>query len=259
MSAHPDAVLTERLAAECYGSADAHRGDGDALLPIGHRTEGRGTTAIRDRGVTTAPMGIAQKPELYELLADHEAGRLPLAEVRLGELPANATADMRRVADDMRTLMGLRLAAGEDRPLPYATTWAAERLGWGSNHRRASRAIHGLCDAGVVCFAGSLPGRGKRGTKTYAPPLAVTAAGVDAVEGEAVGVEPVSAFEPVHEVGEQGGVKRAALGERLDGLVASRDGASGRHDTDDNADGGVHDAVVRRAERIAARHGGAGS
>src|SRR5258708_11540350 len=102
---------------------------------------------------------------MHELLADHEAGRLTPAEVRLGEMPANATDDMRRVADDMRTLMGVRLAAGDDRPLPYATTWAAKRLGWGSNHRRANRAIHRLCDAGVVCFAGSLPGRGTHGAK----------------------------------------------------------------------------------------------
>jgi hypothetical protein len=94
--------------------------------------------------------GEGRKAELYWLLAEYEAGRLDPVEIELGELPADATPDMRRVAEDMGLLMGLRLAVYDDRPLPYATMFAAERLGWGTNCGRASRAIRRLCDAGVI-------------------------------------------------------------------------------------------------------------
>jgi 5S rRNA maturation endonuclease (ribonuclease M5) len=200
------------------------------------------------------------RPEIYELLEEYEAGELTPAPLSLPveRLPARAKA-ARRVAADIELQMGLRLKVDEDRPLPYGTQWCAERCGL-RDKRHASRVLLQLERAGVIRNVGSMPPRGlPDGTKMYLPGLAVAPAGVDAVEGEAVGVEPVSPFEPRHEVDKQGAVKRAALGQRLDGLAASGHAASrALHDPDDMADGGEHDAV-RRAEGIAARHGGSGA
>jgi putative DNA primase/helicase len=130
------------------------------------------------------------KAKIQSLLAEYEAGRLTPANVPLGELPIDVTDDARLVAEHMQLLIGLRAAVCEDRPLPYSARWAAKRLGWGTNHRRASRAIRSLCVAGVIDDAEPMPARGKpNGTKTYAPPLAVASANVDAIEHEAVAVE----------------------------------------------------------------------
>jgi hypothetical protein len=150
--------------------------------------------------------------------------------VELGRLPERTSPDMRRLADDMVLLMGLRLAAGEDRPLPYSTRFAAERMGWRSNHRRANRAILRLCEAGVIFCTGSLPPRGQPyGTKTYAPPLGV---GASVVEGEAVVIEASASAtrpsEPEPEVGDQSGVERAVLAARLDDGLTTWDGAEGK-------------------------------
>lgn len=64
-------------------------------------------------------------PELHGLIRDHDAGRLEPVDVRLGELPANASPAMRRVAEDIALLIGLRLAVDEPRPLPYSTRFCA--------------------------------------------------------------------------------------------------------------------------------------
>jgi hypothetical protein len=167
-------------------------------------------------------------------LTDYEAGRLRPVPVRLGEFPAGD--DDRRVADDMRLLMGLRLAVGEDRPLPYSARFAAWRMGWilsdgQPNAMRASRAIRRLCGAGVIFCTGTLSAHGRPyGTKTYAPPLGV---GASVVEGEAVtieaGVSVPRAEQPETEVREQGGVKGAVVAERLDGGHASGNGAGRVH------------------------------
>jgi hypothetical protein len=77
---------------------------------------------------------------------------------------------MRRVARDIRLLLGLRLAVDEDRPLPYATRFCAERCGL-RHHTQASRVLRQLVEAGVVVSAGALPARGKGdGTKLYRAP-----------------------------------------------------------------------------------------
>jgi len=184
------------------------------------------------------PCGMeAQEPELYGLISDHAAGRLKPIEARLGELPARATGDMRRVAKDMHTLMSLRLAVGEDRALPYASRFAAARQGW-KDHRRAARALRQLCAAGVVAYAGSLPPRGQPyGTRTYGSPVLAVDGAVGRETGE-IRVEPVTPFEPDLEVHEHRGVARAPRRERLALGVASGD----------RAGHGVVHAVDRSAE-----------
>jgi hypothetical protein len=77
---------------------------------------------------------------------------------------------MRAVADDIRLLIGLRLAVDEYRPLPYSTRFCAERCGL-LHHTQASRVLRQLVDAGVIESAGALPARGKGdGTKLYQVP-----------------------------------------------------------------------------------------
>jgi hypothetical protein len=93
-------------------------------------------------------------------------------EVRLGELPEDATDDMRAVAADFAARLAEHRAT-DDRPLPYATGYCAERCGF-DNKMRASRDIHALVRAGVIECVGQLEPRGKRyGTKLYAEPAAV--------------------------------------------------------------------------------------
>lgn len=218
-----------------------------------NRNREQGTAALRERGAAGTPVVRDTRPELLRLLEKHEAGRLDPAEVRLGKMPADATLDMRMVAEDMRLLMGLRLAVGQPEPLPYATPFACERLGW-DDPVRASRALRRLCDAGVIHFAGSLPRRGKRdGTKTYEPPLL----GASSVEGDSVAVEPVGAFEPELEVADDGLVGDAVpTVERGESLIAVANGADRAivHATDGSGETGGSDPDVERAERIRARH-----
>jgi len=224
--------------------------------PEDNRNRKRNRPALRERGPIRAPVVTAEGPELFLLLDDYEAGRLAPAQVALGAMPADATSDMRRVAEDVRLLMGLCLAVGEDRPLPYATTFAAERMGWGANCGRAGRAIRRLCDAGVIRYVESLPARGKRdGTKTYAPPLAVSAG---AFEGEPVAVKGLDgvAVEPAREVEDQAAVGDAEPGPGVHRTAAPGDRADGRidHEIDATDATGGSDPDVERAERIAARH-----
>jgi hypothetical protein len=88
-------------------------------------------------------------------------------------MPPNPTPGMVRVAADIALLMGLRLVVGDDSPLPYATGFAAERMGW-QHKAQASREIHRLVDAGVIDCLGELKPLGKgNGTKTYAPPASM--------------------------------------------------------------------------------------
>lgn len=232
------------------------------LSPQGTRNKGRGTketAAPRGSRSTSAPCGTDQ-PEIYLLLEEWKAGRLDPVAVRLGELPADATEDMRRVAEHLRLLLGLRLAAGEPRPLPYAVRWAAEQLGWGRNYRRASRALLRLQEAGVIVYADSMPARGAqyRGTKLYAAPV-LPAAATGPIEAAAIEVEPdlqpsvVLPDEPM-----MAGAEPVPAGDR-DGLAATGDAAveaGFSHDSDRNATIGCPvDRDVEEAERLARRHG----
>jgi len=91
-------------------------------------------------------------------------------DVALGELPTGASVAMRRVADDIRLLLGLRLAVDEDRPLPYSTRFCAERCGL-HDQAHASRVLRQLEQAGVIERGGTLTPRGKPdGTKLYRAP-----------------------------------------------------------------------------------------
>lgn len=124
--------------------------------------------------VLLTPPGVQPSPEaaeLYELIELYERGKLVPAEVTLGPLPGAAGEAMRKAAADIELLIGLRLAVDDDRPLPYATSFARDRLGL-CNKSHASRVLRSLVEAGVIVDAGELPKRGKgNGTKTYAPPV----------------------------------------------------------------------------------------
>jgi len=187
-------------------------------------TEGWSTNSAGSAPWYTAPR---REPELYLLLADYREGRLDPAEVRLGDLPEDATDDMRKVAGCVNLLIGLRRSAGEDRPLPFSERFAAAQLGWGENRLRARRAIKALCDAGVIRCDEPLPRRGQPyGTKTYAEPLLASAG---AVERESVEVEPVVPFEPEHELTDDGVVGGAVFAERRHPSFASGDGTDISH------------------------------
>jgi hypothetical protein len=168
-------------------------------------------------GVTESPSHTAPRAELYELLSEYEEGTLAPEQLELGPMPANATPDMKLVAQHMRLLMGLRLAVGDARPLPYSARFAAARFGW-RHPERASRAIRQLCASGIIRYAGSLEPKGKpNGTRTYEPPLPLAAS---TIENESVRVEGLDAptVQPAGEVEDQtavgdaepGGVFRAA-------------------------------------------------
>jgi hypothetical protein len=64
-----------------------------------------------------------------ELLAQVERGDLVPWQVTLPPLPAKAGCNVRAVADDLAHLFGVQAAAGDDRPLLYASRWASARLG----------------------------------------------------------------------------------------------------------------------------------
>jgi hypothetical protein len=123
-------------------------------------------------GVTSAD----EQAELYRLLEDHAAGRLEPVPVALGKLPPNATPVQVRVAADVALCMGLRLAVDDDRPLPYATSFCADRNGL-RDKWHAWRVLGQLVEAAVVRCVGAMPPRpgGPRdGTKLYAPPWDLT-------------------------------------------------------------------------------------
>jgi hypothetical protein len=110
------------------------------------------------------------EPELTGLIRDYDRGKLQPAAVALGELPANASRAMRDVADDIRLLLGLRLAVDEPRPLPYSTRFCAGRCGL-YDQAHASRVLRQLERAGVIVSAEALAPRGQPyGTKTYRAP-----------------------------------------------------------------------------------------
>jgi hypothetical protein len=77
---------------------------------------------------------------------------------------------MRAIAAHMRLLMGLWLAMGDERPLPYATSVPVE-AGIAPDKGTASKAIRTLVATGVIRYVGTLPPRGlPNGTKLYSPP-----------------------------------------------------------------------------------------
>jgi hypothetical protein len=109
----------------------------------------------------------ADLAEVEHLLRDHAAGRVAPVRVPLAALPEGAWPAAETVREDFALVHGLRLWAGDERPVPYACGWAAARL---KCHKATVwRALGQLVDAGVLESAGELPGRGKRGTRLYLP------------------------------------------------------------------------------------------
>jgi hypothetical protein len=102
-----------------------------------------------------------------ELLRLHADGAFEPVRVELPELPEDATAPMRRVAEFFGVVRGLRLAAGDDREVPFAGRWVAGKVGL--PHRTVARALGELTAAGVLVASGRMPGRGSRGTLLFAP------------------------------------------------------------------------------------------
>ncbi len=129
-------------------------------------------------------LGSSQRPELYDLLDAYERGELQPEPVQLGQLPARAGEDDRRVASDIALSIGLRRADGETRPLPYAERFCAARMGWDgeAGRERARRVLRRLVRWGVIDRAGEMQRRPDmpRGTMTYtapSPPAAAAGAG----------------------------------------------------------------------------------
>jgi hypothetical protein len=121
-----------------------------------------GSPGVREEG--------RREPELTGLIRDHNRGLLEPVDAELGELPANASPAMHKVAADIRLSLGLRLAVDDDRPLPYSTRFCAERCGL-HDQGHASRGLRALERVGVVQRVGALDPRGKPdGTKLYAAP-----------------------------------------------------------------------------------------
>jgi hypothetical protein len=112
----------------------------------------------------------AREPQVRALLGLHAAGELEPVPVELGPMPPNATPAMRAIAADIALRIGLRLAEGDDRPLPYSRSEAV-RAGFVRTEQGASYVLRRLTEAGVIQHVGNLPRRGRpRGTKLYAPP-----------------------------------------------------------------------------------------
>jgi hypothetical protein len=121
--------------------------------------------------------GPGDGPEIYQLEAAYKAGELEPEDIELGPMPSWLGKTARAIAEDMRRLMGLRLSVGEDRPLPYAVSFAMAR-GLVADRRAASRALRQLVRAGVVIEGEPLAPLkpGNAGTKTYGPPVGAVVA-----------------------------------------------------------------------------------
>ena len=104
-------------------------------------------------------------PSFYDWLEQCEVESWELAPVHVAA-PECAKRTTMEVAHHMAFCFALQLAAGEDRPLPYATRFACEGIGWDGDinaHRmRVVRARRQLVIARSIEFAGWMPQRGKR-------------------------------------------------------------------------------------------------
>jgi hypothetical protein len=122
--------------------------------------------------IPAAPEGeFAAEDELDFLVGEWLAGDLEPHPTALGPLSPRARGVQRLIAEHVRLLLGLRVASGEWRPLPYAHG-LAQRAGIAADRGTAGRALRALVRDGVLVEAGTLsplpPHRD--GTKTYAPP-----------------------------------------------------------------------------------------
>jgi len=110
-------------------------------------------------------------PEIHRLLDLYQRGELHPVDAKLGPLPPHAGRVMRAIYGDIELRFGLRLAVGDDRPLPYATSVAVE-AGHARAQSSASKALNALQRHGAIVHVGQLRPRWPRhdGTKLYAPP-----------------------------------------------------------------------------------------
>jgi hypothetical protein len=107
-------------------------------------------------------------PEVDGLLGLAAAGEIEPVEVAFRQLPDDAPPVVRRVVEDFALVYGVRLWAGDRRPVAYGVEWVARRLGLPRTTVR--RALRELVDGGILTFQGELEARDKgNGTKTYLP------------------------------------------------------------------------------------------
>jgi hypothetical protein len=110
----------------------------------------------------------AEEPEVEGLLRLHAEGKFEPVPVELPELPEGAKVPVQTVAEFFKLVVGLRLAAGDDREVPFAGRWVAAKVGL--PHKTVARALNDLAASGVLVPAGEMPGRaGSRGTSLFAP------------------------------------------------------------------------------------------
>jgi hypothetical protein len=109
----------------------------------------------------------APEAEVDNLLRLYREGKIQPEPFELQA--AILTPAARRVRDDFALIRGLRLWAGDARPVPYGREWVARRLGIAPV--TVSRALDALVAAGVLKPDDPLPLRkGRRnGTHTFKP------------------------------------------------------------------------------------------
>jgi hypothetical protein len=168
-----------------------------------------------------ARTGERPRTPIAELERRCDYGLLTLGTVELGEMPADATPEMWKIAEDIRYLLELAYGDGDYRPLPYSARFAAGRMGWQKGHMEACRALQRLVKAGVIQ---RVPNPTKR-TGLYAPPPTRTSASVAAVAKPLTSPVEVQADPPV-EVLDEAGVDGTESIYREDvGMIAARHGA----------------------------------
>jgi hypothetical protein len=98
------------------------------------------------------------------------AGEIEPQRVRLGSMPPRPSESMLAIARDIEVRIGLLLAEGITRALPYATQEAVD-AGFVRTKGGASYALTRLAQVGVIRCIGEMPPRGKgNGTKLFVPP-----------------------------------------------------------------------------------------
>jgi hypothetical protein len=109
-------------------------------------------------------------PEVEALLTACEKGTVKPLPVQLPPLPKSRSPAVRQVAGFFCKVYGLRLYAGDERWVPFACQWVADKLG--IPKLTVWRALVALVEAGTLVRPPerSLPGRGgRRGTDLYLP------------------------------------------------------------------------------------------
>jgi hypothetical protein len=109
----------------------------------------------------------APEAEVDNLLRLFREGKIQPERVELQA--AILTPAARRVSDDYALIRGLRLWAGDTRPVPYGRDWVASRVDLAPV--TVSRALDALVDARVLRPGDPLPARNGRrnGTHTFIP------------------------------------------------------------------------------------------